>query len=130
MREELQACRGAICIREDRAELVESATLKLLRALGEANHLGHEDCVFALFSVTADIRSRNPATAARAAGWELPLFCVREAEFEGSPALVIRLLLAYRAETGEVAQHCYLDGAEKLRPDLFADQDFRTQPSP
>ena len=125
MGREVFAARGAICIARDESSLVEEATRKLVDSLASRNGISAADCVFLLFSVTSDIRSRNPATAAREAGWDVPLFCVREAEFEGSPRLVLRLLLAFSAETGTVPAHAYLDGAEKLRPDLFADEQFQ-----
>lgn len=80
--------------------------------------------------MTGDIRSRNPATAARAAGWKVPLFCVREAEFDGSPPMVLRVLVAFRGASGIEARHVYLDGAEKLRPDLFPDSFDLAEPSP
>jgi chorismate mutase len=116
---DILAARGAICLAADTAGLVDEATAKLMSALAEANGIDPSDCIFVIFSVTGDIRSRNPATAARAAGWKAPLFCVREAEFDESPSLVLRVLLAFRCAPGTEARHVYLDGAEKLRPDLF-----------
>lgn len=119
MSTELLAARGAICLAADTATLVDAAASRLLSALVEANGVDPSALVFVLFSVTGDIRSKNPATSVRTAGWKVPLFCVREAEFDASPPLVLRALVAFRGGSDAEARHVYLDGAEKLRPDLF-----------
>jgi len=116
---DLLAARGAICLAADTASLVDDAATRLMSAIAEANAIEPSALVFVLFSVTGDIRSKNPATSARKAGWNVPLFCVREAEFDDSPPLVLRALVAFRGGPGAEARHVYLDGAEKLRPDLF-----------
>jgi len=118
MNKELLAARGAICLARDDAEAVDAATRRLMSAIAQRNGIAAGDCVFILFSITSDIRSRNPATSAREAGWSVPLFCVREAEFEDSTPRVLRALVAFRAAPDAEARHAYLDGAEKLRPDL------------
>lgn len=114
----LAAARGAAFLREDSRAEMDRVVRVLMARLAELNGVGPADCLYLMFSTTEDLRARNPATAAREAGWDLPLFSVREAEFEGSPPRCLRALLVYEAAPGRKARHAYVEGAEVLRPDL------------
>ena len=121
----IRAARGAIQVASDSREVIHQAGTRLVRAVLEANGLVESNLVSLVFSLTADLRSGNPATGLRAQGFaEVPLFCVQEASVEGSMARVIRLLATFEApaswtETGRTrAEAVYLEGARALRPDL------------
>jgi chorismate mutase len=112
------ALRGAIRVDSDTSEAVLRASNRLVNEMCSRNALAEEDIVSIVFSVTADLRSANPAAGLRRNGYtHTPLFCVQEAGTEGSMPRVIRVLLTAEKARKE-AVHVYLDGAEALRPDL------------
>ncbi len=111
------ALRGAACVSSDTQQEVDRVTSILLEKLFLANKLALSRVAFMQFSVTEDIRSWNPATSARLSGYKVPLFCVREAEFDGSMKHCIRVVILYRGVIRKPA-HVYCEGAESLRPDL------------
>lgn len=118
----VRAARGAIVAIDDTADVVLSATARLLGEILERNRIVHEDLVSILFTVTDDLRSAFPAEAARRMGMgDVPLLCAREIPVEGAMPSVIRVLLHFHTDLGlgEIV-HVYLDGAERLRDDLDA----------
>jgi monofunctional chorismate mutase len=106
-------------VAENSAAAIREATVRLVSELLGRNSV-QEGCVISLlFSVTRDLTKANPATAARSLGLEqAPLFCLQEADFEGSLARVIRVLLTYEGERERPPVPVYLEGAAALRPDL------------
>ena len=104
---------------ENSASAIEEAAARLISELLGRNAVPQERIVSVLFSVTRDLTRANPATAIRSLGLaQVPLFCLQEAEIEGSLARVIRVLLTYEAEGRRAPVPVYLQGAEVLRPDL------------
>ena len=118
----VRAARGAIVVTEDSADVVLEATRRLLTEVLDRNHVGREDLVSILFTVTDDVRSAFPAEAARAMGLGIvPLMCAREIPVDGSMPSVVRLLAHFHSERSlDEVEHVYLDGAESLRDDLAA----------
>ena len=116
----VRAARGAIKVGGGRADLVLSATERLLGALLERNHVELEDLISILFTATDDIRSVFPAEAARRMGMGVvPLMCAQEIPVEGSMPFVVRILAHFHSGRGLAdVEHVYLDGAEALRDDL------------
>jgi chorismate mutase len=115
----VRAVRGAIQVGADTREAVWGSASRLAAGLLSANSIREKDIVSLVFSVTADLRSANPAAGVRRTGFAAtPLFCVQEAEVEGGMPRVIRALLTWNARGRRPAVPVYLDGAEALRPDL------------
>jgi chorismate mutase len=115
----VRAVRGAIQVAENSAAAIRAASLRLTSELLSRNALAPQRIVSLVFSLTRDLTRASPAEAARSLGLpEVPLFCVQEAEVEGSMPRVIRALLTYAGEGGGQPVPVYLDGAESLRPDL------------
>lgn len=120
----LAAFRGAVCV-ENTAESITENVCLMCRELFTRNKIQAEDIVSLQFTITDDITVLNPATALRKGNpgldvSQVPLFCAQEAKIDGGMPLVVRALLtAYTAE-GAGRQNVYLNGAEKLRPDLSA----------
>ena len=115
----LHALRGAVCVDQNDAESIVSATRELLSELMKRNELGPEQMVSCIFSATSDLDAEFPAVAARDLGLNrVPLLCAREMDVPGSLERVIRVLLHYYANDGHRAQHVYLGEARKLRTDL------------
>jgi len=113
--------RGAIQVAENSAAAIRAAALRLTSELLARNALAPERIVSLVFSLTRDLTRANPAEAARSVGLPgVPLFCLQEAEVEGARPRMIRALLTYADEGGAQPVPVYLDGAESLRPDLFA----------
>jgi chorismate mutase len=100
-------------------ELAQLAVHELLDALIGANRIDAHDVVSAIFSATPDVRSRNPATSARALGWtDVPLMCVAELETDGMLERCVRVLLHVAVADGRRLTPVYLGAASCLRPDL------------
>ena len=117
----LRAVRGAVTVEEDTPAAVAGAVHELLEQLIEANDIGPCDLVSAIFSATPDVRSRNPATSARALGWtDVPLMCVAELETDGMLERCVRVLLHVSVSDGRRLTPVYLGDAACLRPDLVA----------
>jgi chorismate mutase len=116
----VRAARGAICVAEDSADVVLSATERVLTAMLERNEVRREEIVSVFFTATDDLRSVFPAEAARRMGLgRVPLLCAREIAVEGSMPRVVRVLMQLHTERSqEDMVHVYLDGAESLRDDL------------
>ncbi|WP_320130859.1 chorismate mutase [uncultured Sphaerochaeta sp.] len=115
----IKAIRGAICVQDDSKETIDRSICKLYSKVLEANNLQEEDVAFLLITQTGDLKSRNPAAALRKGGFcsVTPLFCMQELEIEGMLERVIRLMVVTNGEVENIVP-VYLDGAEKLRPDL------------
>ncbi len=111
--------RGAIDVPSDTKAEIAQQSIRLVKAMFERNDLSGGGAISLIVSVTSDLVAFNPATAVREAGFpDLPLFCVREAEFDGSPRAMLRMLLHAALPAGRKPVHVYLDGAAALRPDL------------
>ena len=117
----LRAVRGAVTIDADTPASVDAAVRELLDQLIETNAIDACDVVSAIFSATPDLRSRNPATAARAQGWtDIPLMCVAEVETDDMLERCVRVLLHVSVSDGRPLTPVYLGDAASLRPDLLA----------
>ena len=115
----VQAVRGAVAIGRNRAEEIIEGTEKLMQEMLSINGLTEGDIISVQFTVTGDLSAANPATAFRRLGYaSTPLFCILEPPFEASMAHVVRVLLTAETEEGRELRPVYLQGAEKLRPDL------------
>jgi len=116
----VRAVRGAICVAEDSAGPVLSATERLLQELLRRNGVESSNIVSAFFTVTDDLVSAFPAEAARRMGLgTVPLMCAREIPVSGSMPRVIRVLMHFHTERSQAeVVPVYLDGAESLRDDL------------
>lgn len=117
----LRGVRGAVTVDADDPALIDAAVHTLLMHLVEANGIASHDVVSAIFSATPDLRSRNPATAARTLGWtDVPMMCVAEVETDGMLARCIRVLLHVSVLSDQRLEPVYLGEAADLRPDLAA----------
>ncbi len=116
----VRGVRGAITVERDEAELLLSATERLLREIVSENGIDSDDVASALFTLTPDLVSQFPAAAARRMGWtRVPLLNFTEIAVPGGLARVIRVLLHINtAKRQDEIVHVYLDGARVLRPDL------------
>ena len=116
----IAAVRGAIQVAENRADLIQDATARLLRALLERNALVPEQIVSAIFTATPDLDADFPAHAARRLGWnDVPLLGAMEMAVPGALPRVVRVLLTVSGvAAGLRLTPVYLEGAAGLRPDL------------
>jgi len=115
----ISAVRGAICVPNDDPSLIELAACKLYSTVLEANGIEESDIACLLITQTSDLKSRNPATGLRKGGFcsVTPLFCMQELEIEGMLERVIRVMVITNRAVVQTIP-IFLDGAEKLRPDL------------
>ncbi len=116
----LRGVRGATTVDEDTVEQVRDRTQALIRTMLERNDVSLDDLVSIFFTVTEDVVSAFPATAARELGLEdVPLLGGREAAITGGLARCIRVLVhCYSTRTRAEISHVYLEGATVLRADL------------
>lgn len=119
----LVALRGATSVEANERDAILSRTVEMLTELMERNGLAPDDCVSAIFTVTADLNAEFPAVAARQIGFEqVPLLCAQEIPVPGSLPLAVRIMLHAYAPAGFTARHVYLHEAKALRADLEAAQ--------
>jgi prephenate dehydrogenase len=116
----IAAVRGAIQVPANRAEAIRASTARLLTELVARNALEPEKIVSAIFTATPDLTADFPAHAARKLGWtDVPLLGATEVDVPGALPRVVRVLLTVEdAPRSRRFTPVYLDGAEKLRPDL------------
>jgi chorismate mutase len=115
----IKAVRGAVKIDEDTPESIRGGVVELMNTLLEENCIREGNIVSLVFSMTGDLRSRNPASALRTRGYEsVPLFCCKEPDIEGMMPRVIRVLVTVRVSRFRSLTPVYVNGAEGLRPDL------------
>lgn len=116
----LRAIRGATTVDRDSAEQVFARTQALVRELLGVNGVERDDLVSIIFTVTPDIVSAFPATAARALGLDdIALLGAQEAAVAGSLPRCIRALVhCYSRRSRAELHHVYLEGASGLRKDL------------
>ena len=114
------AVRGAIRVGANDKEAIHSAAVRLGAEVVARNQIEIERIVSIICSLTPDLTAANPATGLRLDRFgEVPLFCVQEAAVEGLMTRVLRLLVTYETQQpGGRPQPVYLDGAQRLRPDL------------
>lgn len=117
----ISAIRGAICVETDATDLIDAAICKLYQEVLHRNNLCETDVACLLITQTSDLKSRNPASGLRGNGFcaTTPLFCMQELEIEGMLERVIRIMIIANRQVEDVMP-VFLDGAEKLRPDLLA----------
>lgn len=113
------AIRGAICVQEDVPELIETAAATLYREVLALNSLQEQEVAYLMITQTNDLKSRNPATGLRKAGYcaATPLFCIQELEIEGMLEKVIRMLVVVNHPM-EKTIPVFMQGAEVLRPEF------------
>jgi chorismate mutase len=122
MTKRLFGIRGAVCCANTPDSIV-AGVEHLGTALFHDNNLAAHDIVSIQFTVTEDLTALNPATALRWSSVGLvasqcALFCSQEPRYEGSLPGVVRVLITAYMDEGAHPVSAYLDGAEKLRPDL------------
>ena len=115
----ISAIRGAICVEADQKELIGKAACKLYAQMLSRNNLKESEIACLLLTQTGDLSSMNPATGLRKGGFctTTPLFCMQELEIEGMLEKVVRMLMILNHPI-QTPVAVFLDGAEKLRPDL------------
>lgn len=122
MPERLCAVRGATGARNTAESVRENVCEMCLRIFAE-NNLSQNDIVSIQFTVTSDLRAMNPAAALRTGQSEfdvssVPFFCSQEPEIDGAPERMIRVLVTAYMPEGRSAVPVYINGGERLRPDL------------
>ena len=116
----VRALRGATTVDVDSPEQIASRTVALLEEMFDRNGVDHDDLISIWFTVTDDITSAFPATAARTIGLgDVPLLCAREIPVVGAMPRCIRVLAHFTTERPRSElRHVYLENAVGLRDDL------------
>ncbi len=124
------ALRGATTVESDDPDQIDSRTQEMMSLLMSRNQLVADDLVSILFSLTPDVRSRNPATATRAMGLtDVPLIGVQEADIDGMLPRCIRVMIHIEADRQRSSlRHVFLHGAKVLRPDLVEPDEDSPEP--
>lgn len=118
----VRAVRGAIQVDQDEPADILAGTRELLTEVVLRNGIVSTDLISIVFTLTPDLTSCFPATAARDLGLvDVPLLCATEVAVPGALPRVIRLLAHIESDRPRSAvRHVYLRGATQLRPDLAA----------
>ena len=117
----VRGIRGAITAAANEKEAIVAATTRLLREILARNAVAVPDIAAVFFTTTPDLTAEFPAAAARQLGWsEVPLLCGHEMSVAGRLDKCIRVMMLVNTDAGQSGvRHVYLDGAERLRPDLI-----------
>ncbi len=115
------AVRGAVKIKSDSSEDIQFGVVSLFEEIKERNSFTDQDIISLIISQTDDLLSANSASLLRKSKplLEIPLFCVQECKCENSLPMVVRFLLHVNVQESTSMCHCYIHGAEILRPDLI-----------
>lgn len=116
------AVRGAVQVdRDDPADIL-GRTRELITEVVRRNGFDTADLISIVFTLTPDLTSCFPATAARDLGLvDVPLLCATEVPVPGALPRVVRLLAHVDSDRPRSSvRHVYLRGATRLRPDLAA----------
>jgi chorismate mutase len=116
----VRALRGATTVDADTPDQIHERVTALLNEMWARNDVHHDDLISILFTVTDDIVSCFPATAARTIGLgDVPLMCAREIPVSGSMPLCVRVLVHLESDKARSElHHVYLENAKGLRDDL------------
>lgn len=124
MFKKIKAIRGATGAENTKASITENVCA-LCNELFSVNKLKQKDLVSIQFSVTDDIDELNPCTALRLSltdgklifdSTKVALFCTQEAKIKNYLPKMIRVMIT--AYSNKPVKNIYINGAEKLRPDL------------
>ncbi len=117
----LRGVRGATVAKQNTREAIIEATHEMLLKIVETNGIEHEDIASAFFSTTRDLTAEFPAIAARQIGWsDAALMCMHEMDVPNSLPMCVRVLVHWNTtKRANEIRHIYMNGAEKLRPDLI-----------
>jgi chorismate mutase len=113
--------RGATTVKKNSKEAIVDATKEMLDEIVAINGIAPEDIASAFFSTTKDLNAEFPAIAARQIGWkDVPLMCMHEMEVPNSLPMCVRVMIHWNTnKLSSEIRHVYINGAEKLRPDLI-----------
>lgn len=115
----VSAIRGAVDVSADTPAEIRAAVAELVRQVSSRNQLQPDGIISAQFTMTPDLRSVFPASAAREAGWtSVPMMCACAVDVPGALARCIRILVHANVSEGQRVEHVYLGNAVSLRPDL------------
>ena len=113
----VRAVRGAIQVELNDKINIEQGVVRLIKKIITDNNIIITNIISIIFSQTKDLTAMNPASALRTIGYgDIPLFCTQEPEIINSMSRVIRVLIT--AESADILNPVYLEGAKKLRTDL------------
>ena len=118
---ESRGVRGAITLKANTKEEIQSATVELLNEMLLKNEIKTDDISFAIFTLTSDLNADFPAKYARLnCGFNLvPMMCYQELDVPNSLKMCLRILLNINTnKTQDEIKHIYLKGATILRGDL------------
>ncbi len=117
----LRGVRGATVAKANTREAIVGATREMLLKIVETNGIEHDDIASAFFSTTRDLNAEFPAIAARQIGWsDAALMCMHEMDVPNSLPMCVRVLVHWNTtKRANEIKHVYMNGAEKLRPDLI-----------
>ncbi len=123
MEKRLYCVRGATCADNTKQSIMVNVC-EMMDSLVELNNLKTEDIVSIQFTMTPDLDELNPARALRLGGSRIngsviPLFTSQEAIEKGMLEHVVRVMITAYLPEGSVLKPVYINGAQKLRPDLI-----------
>lgn len=113
---------------ENTRESIQQNVAELCRRLFVDNGIESANLVSIQFTMTADLDALNPCYALRHGdvGVDVArcaLFAAQEPLICGAPERMVRVLITVYMEEDASPRHCYINGAEVLRPDLAAEHE-------
>ncbi len=116
----VRGIRGATTVNSNTKDNIIEETMILINRMISINHVEQDDIASIFFSVTRDLDSTFPATAARELNLTYtPLLCLNEINIPGSIEKCIRILMHINTKLKQKEiKHVYLNEAVSLRPEF------------
>lgn len=115
----MKVIRGAIVCENTKKSIFDNA-VTLIKDIMSKNNLSHNNMSVIVFSATDDLDAAYPATGVRTqlGLTEVPMMCFNEMKVKDSLTHCLRVAVFTNLEDSVNVKHCYIKGAEVLRPDL------------
>ena len=109
--------RGAITVKKNSVEEIQSATIELMQELVKRNNIDVDMVSHVIFTMTPDLNAAFPAKFVRVdIGWENVAFmCFNELDVKGALKKCIRVLVVVNCGENFVPEFVYLNEAQCLR---------------
>ncbi len=122
----LFAIRGAVCCENTENSILENV-LKMCNELFEVNKIKSCSLVSIQFTMTSDLDAINAATALRRGKTcidtsSVALFVSQEAQIQNMLPKTVRVMILACLPKKTKIRSVYLNGAQKLRPDMIFEQ--------
>lgn len=116
----MKVIRGATTC-DNTEQSISCNAVQLIKEIMQKNGLLSNTMSVVIFSATQDLDAQYPAKAVREQLNlnDVPMMCFEEMKVKGSLPRCLRVAVFTNLPDDTPVKHCYINGAESLRPDLI-----------